>query len=651
MKLDQCLFGYNDGHRLLASSLPLGAATSLLTELSDLAPGTVFGGSDGYWTGVPVPLIGRYALMRTWPAPEMPRPGCVWTHVLLIEPTLLESINDLSVLQSSVIRPIRPLDISVYSKTLEVDIQPNRKNSDAINDVIVQKLISSLYEMMSATVEVTSPGELDAPLFAIWSQQWPRLRRNFRFQSAGSRFPRANSSTRFDITAVLTHQAEELSKPENTAPTWLSSATLDAIEGTRGNLRTFLWTYGRDVRKQRGSFRPLAEINILNKNTKIKSAQRVIDLVTDAFPSLDDAVYLKQDLIDGKIISHEQVDLIRLIILSEIDGVSIFPPPTSIGLARLMLLWPQYPDEILPLAELTVKHKGPIGKIIFEKIISIIQTPEFWPLTNSYPKVREQMVNIRPDLLINTKNKLDDTTLIEFLPFVSAKTQGLPDFIESLISHDSELLVKVVLDSFPNIAAIKIVTAFNDKIVKTNKIWLEGLIKKPTLLLQDDIMERITRTSLLYDIADSLGWLSSTVISVGITPWYKSVTHATDDIFDNKSDYLSCFLISLVFISGGKEGFHVIEKLYDKIHKKILRGKLSLNAMEILLPQLPDIGWISNWDHGRRFRLAVVNAYIRNGWPLYSFSKLTEGQKNREMLAKAASEIPGGNAYFDAVSR
>ncbi|MEX5616905.1 hypothetical protein ABFV55_19465, partial [Pseudomonas syringae] len=86
MKIDQCLFGYDDGHKLLSSSLSLGGELSLLTELSDLAPNTMFGVSEGYWTGIPAPSIGRYVLMRTWTAPEMSRPGCVWTHALLIEP-------------------------------------------------------------------------------------------------------------------------------------------------------------------------------------------------------------------------------------------------------------------------------------------------------------------------------------------------------------------------------------------------------------------------------------------------------------------------------------------------------------------------------------------------------------------------------------
>ena len=111
MTVEQCLFGYDDGHRLLASSIPLGTEAATLTEMSDLAPGAVFGRSESYWTGVPAPGISRYVLMRTWPAPEMSRPGCVWTHALLFEPSLLEELGDLAALRptpGAALRCLRP---------------------------------------------------------------------------------------------------------------------------------------------------------------------------------------------------------------------------------------------------------------------------------------------------------------------------------------------------------------------------------------------------------------------------------------------------------------------------------------------------------------------------------------------------------------
>src|SRR4051812_34320413 len=85
-KLNQCLFGYDDGHRKIASSirLPDEVETQLLL-LTDMAPGLNSGEIEPYWTGTPVPALKSYALIKTWPAPEMPRPGCVWSHVLLLQ--------------------------------------------------------------------------------------------------------------------------------------------------------------------------------------------------------------------------------------------------------------------------------------------------------------------------------------------------------------------------------------------------------------------------------------------------------------------------------------------------------------------------------------------------------------------------------------
>ena len=61
----QALFGYDDGHRLLASSTRLSpSVTASLTVASDLAPDVRFRGSDGYWTGLPLPEVAGAVLSR-----------------------------------------------------------------------------------------------------------------------------------------------------------------------------------------------------------------------------------------------------------------------------------------------------------------------------------------------------------------------------------------------------------------------------------------------------------------------------------------------------------------------------------------------------------------------------------------------------------
>ncbi len=98
--VNQCLFRYDEGHRLLATSQRLPDAASILLLHSDLVPGLPTNKFKSYWTGVPVPPLKSYALMHTWPAPEMPRPGCVWIHVLLIGFADVARFQDLAVLQS-----------------------------------------------------------------------------------------------------------------------------------------------------------------------------------------------------------------------------------------------------------------------------------------------------------------------------------------------------------------------------------------------------------------------------------------------------------------------------------------------------------------------------------------------------------------------
>jgi hypothetical protein len=85
IRIHQLLHGYDEGHRLLAGSIkPDAQSAKSLVALSDLSGQGEAPGSFGYITGYPLPQMNAYALARTWLAPEMPRPGCVWTHTLLI---------------------------------------------------------------------------------------------------------------------------------------------------------------------------------------------------------------------------------------------------------------------------------------------------------------------------------------------------------------------------------------------------------------------------------------------------------------------------------------------------------------------------------------------------------------------------------------
>src|SRR5713226_7421421 len=108
-QVEQALFGYREGHNLVAASVALAPRVrQFLANVTDVSGPDSSVGFEASYTGLPVPETNYYALFCTWPAPEMPRPGCVWSHVLLLGLTDLARIPDLSILRSLCLRPTVP---------------------------------------------------------------------------------------------------------------------------------------------------------------------------------------------------------------------------------------------------------------------------------------------------------------------------------------------------------------------------------------------------------------------------------------------------------------------------------------------------------------------------------------------------------------
>ena len=649
MKVDQCLFGYEDGHRLLASSIPLGEEISLLTELSDVAPGAVFGDSDGYWTGLPVASLGRYVLMRTWPAPEMTRPGCVWTHALLIDPLFLETIDDLSMLQFAVVRPSGTECISEYRKTFDLTRTQSSTSLNVTDDKLVLSLLSALYETMSSPVEILRPGELDTALFAVWSQQWPKLRRTFRFQTAASRTRKPTIPVRFDVTALLV-LARNYSSHETdiNRPAWLTAAVNDIRKGNAGALRAFLWRYGQDTRRQRGSFRPLTEIHRLNSSTEPPMVEYLSRLIYNAFPDARDARCLKQDLVDGLLVPAIQTKLLLTVLSDDNQASNLMPLPSSVGLEKLVDTWPSEPNDFLALIEITERDDDPQILNLHQTLLRAACTPDFWKLSNAHPAVQSLMVRYRSNLLFTAKVLPNDERLADLICHIPVNAEGLEQFISSLLVKHNHRLIDNTFQHFPDLTASIVIDGFSDGVILGSSPWLMSLWQYPHLLLNDTILGRVPRTRILFNIAARLGWFTQDVMKAGISPWLCALLKSENDLQGEDMEALACFLLVLACYSGDEEGLNIIEIFYNAIHKKIMDAELSSHAAELLYPHLPEVDWFRNWDVGFRFRLLIAEAFVKHQWPYERFKSLGRGKKGRILLAKAVSEVIGGEVYLDA---
>lgn len=122
MIIEQTLYGYNKGHGLLASSFPVrpNNDSSLMSVLSDWTGFRNELGEDSYMTFYPLSNGEKYAFAKTWYADEMERPGCVWTHTLIVDLKDIDRNFDFRVLNDYFRRPQKD-EYDFYQHKIEIN--------------------------------------------------------------------------------------------------------------------------------------------------------------------------------------------------------------------------------------------------------------------------------------------------------------------------------------------------------------------------------------------------------------------------------------------------------------------------------------------------------------------------------------------------
>ncbi|MBR5014201.1 MAG: hypothetical protein IKY16_06310 [Bacteroidales bacterium] len=107
MIIHQALHGYNQGHNRLASSFPLSAQDD--DKMKMLSDWSEYSGSNdnSYITTYPLSDGKHYVIAKSWYADDMERPGCVWTHSLIVDLDNLDEKFDFRSLVGLFKRPVK----------------------------------------------------------------------------------------------------------------------------------------------------------------------------------------------------------------------------------------------------------------------------------------------------------------------------------------------------------------------------------------------------------------------------------------------------------------------------------------------------------------------------------------------------------------
>lgn len=310
IQIHQALHGYKDGHQLLASSVLLPRDLQALTlTMSDLSGPGFRAGFETYLTGYPLDGVGHYCLARTWFAPEQSRPGCVWTHTLIIRFDDFARLRNLQQLETLFCRP-RQIDfLEEYESPIELpaqDLDSGEHFPVIVDDVVAARVLDALYGTgQKVILSCADSNTFEELVLAVVDQQWPRLKRGFWF-CTGSLSLR---EMQFDLSVSppeLFHPTDDsvlfiessATKATPKAP-WVKMAVADLSGSQRTELRAFLFRFGSDFQNGRAAFRPLTELHFLLSSWHGEAStigDKVLSSVAYFFPEKFDGYRIKQEI-------------------------------------------------------------------------------------------------------------------------------------------------------------------------------------------------------------------------------------------------------------------------------------------------------------------------------------------------------------------
>lgn len=181
MQIDQLLFGYRDGHELLAGSVAVDPR-----HQHDLLPhvdARFEDDSEHYMVGVWIASLERFMLVRIWPAPELPRPGAVWAHALLLDARAQLEIDPLSLLD--VFRRPDVRNLARFDEPVSVESSPLHPSEASHELLQTLCLLAYAPRERKPVVLWQDLSESEEALLAVWRLLPHRARVDFSFRTRG----------------------------------------------------------------------------------------------------------------------------------------------------------------------------------------------------------------------------------------------------------------------------------------------------------------------------------------------------------------------------------------------------------------------------------------------------------------------------------
>lgn len=651
IKIGQALFGYRDGHHLIASSMVLSPHHKVyLANLTDSSGPDASSQFPRSITGTSIPGWPVYVLFCTWPAPEMPRPGCVWSHVLFVRLEDLARIPNLEALTSLFLRPASPPVVSEYEQPLTLSNGSFAEAGSSPDPARTYALLEVLYESPESGVVLLDQSnfEWERPLFAVWSQQWPRLRRAFSFSTGSFSDRRVSSDLYFDLQ-IAPDATERLWRRANSPtvvtrfqsnpsqrkiPSWLETAYRD-IDNWEREARQFLFAFGGDVDSRRAAFIPLLEV--YGKLTWPDSPSDQIEampMMAAAFPGPSEALALKRHVVNLLLRTDSELTPNHawavLFFLSSSNLGSAFSE-VQVDLAEFVpVLWKRRRAELLSLIDRgsSLASSKPFLGALSEQVV-----PEELPsLFEEHPATASSVLRVKPSLLQSESAWKASHEDQETMWLTVASLELGADYWASilspmLIANVGVRQLQTVQNCGEGLVTGMTKWADSPSFGRLSSSWRSALKSPLTASMASDgeLPERLLlfAASLSPYDAARLDGNRQDILSLADRRYNQDWPQQLRGHFD-------FWMTSLGLQTSGSAGATLLCAGFFEAYASLSRSYYAPESWGMLEPFLPNakFGW--EWDHCKRMRAALRNWIGRSG---------NAGQRGKLMSAAPSEEL------------
>lgn len=611
--IEQFLYGYNNGHSLLATSMD--GKLLQQKELDVLSDSSGAGKFVDYITCFPLIQDGIYAFSKTWYADEMQRPGCVWTHILLISFENLEKINGRINLSELFSRPTGD-DFTKYRKKIHCNGYGSIEsiNIDYIyyflytllysgNRVIIGDDNSSRYEKAILDVLVRLPIEI-LQKFSICTKSFSnRYIEGELFSYQITERATANILRRDIKDASLYKNINDI----DTYPLWVKYIAnkmlvneeisiyrfcrmYDSIERT--DIKELVKIlYAVDDFKNRIEFEKYIEMLM-----KLEKQEELINKTYDLIFAEDDEVemlfeqdsiidYVLNNLLNNK--KKNRIDKRKL----DKYAIKIYSRKNSI---QILDLFTKYIHNEL----------NSNGKYLVSEIIELMVIEDLELLFEMDLKICSVLIKKKPMFLLNKKIwRCSKEYQLEILGCVPNKVSKKKEIIECILTTSNEDIEEDVYECFGEVVLEVIANCCKKNELSDSWInrWVSLLAKNQKIYLET--IKTAKNMSVIYAIMKCID-------SYSIKEYYELhewVVVVSDNLewFDhNHKDFCSVFMLPIIIKYNDYLSQELIYLVHDAIHEKLKNNLLEYKYWKKIEKLLPEVPVEQSWDKCLRLRLA-----------------------------------------------